>query len=119
MLNKSNMSRLIALGRFWRTSPTCWIKSTLSSVFDQVTTDVDRSQGAIHQFKLYDGKAVKRIEEWDEANHAYVINLIDRSLPMKKLLGKVHAEDIGKEKTKLVAEMNVKAKYEVLGKMME
>ncbi len=58
-------------------------------------------------------KAVEKIKESGvkEPCLHFMISLIDGSLPMKKLLVKVHAEeDMGKDKTKLVAEMKVKAK---------
>ena len=83
-------------------------------------TDKDRGVGAIRQCNMYDGnRAVEKIEEWDESNHAYVIRLIDSSLPMKSILVKLHAVPQGLNKSKLVAEMNMKAKFGLLGKIME
>ena len=92
----------------------------LVKTVDQVTPDKDRGVGAIRQCNLYDGnKAVEKIEEWDERNHAYVVRVIDSSLPMKSVLVKLHAVPQGNYKSKLVAEMNMKAKFGLLGKIME
>lgn len=83
-------------------------------------TDNDRGLGAMRTCYLYDGnKAVERIEEWDEANHSYVVTIIDSTLPMKSVDVKLTALKLGKTKSKLVAEMDIHAKYGLLGKIME
>ena len=92
----------------------------LVKTVDQVTSDKDRGVGAIRQCNMYDGnKAVEKIVEWDERNHSYVLKLIDSSLPMKSILVELSAAPHGYSKSKLIAEMTLKAKFGFLGKIME
>lgn len=80
----------------------------------------DRGLGATRTCNLYDGnKAVERIEEWNEANHSYVVTVLDSTLPMKSIDIKLKALKVSKSKSKLVAEMKMHAKYGLLGKIME
>lgn len=86
----------------------------------QKTPDKDRGVGAIRQCNLYDGnKAVEQITAWDEANHSYDIELIDGSLPMKKVTVTLKIEKVSETKSKLIADMDLQAKYGILGKIME
>lgn len=92
----------------------------LVGTVDQITPDKSRGLGAVRKCHLYDGNhAVEKIVEWDEANKTYLIRLIDGSLPMKVVLAKLTAEAYGRNKTKLSADMDLQAKYGLLGKIME
>ena len=92
----------------------------LVKTVDQITPDKDRGVGAVRQCNMYDGhKAVEKIIEWDEENRSYKVELIDTDMPMKSVIASLAVEDAGAGKTKLVAKMQVKAKYGVLGKAME
>ena len=85
-----------------------------------MTEDKDRGVGAIRQCNMYDGhKAVEKVTEWDEANHSYKIELIDTDMPMKSVVATLYVKDAGGGKSLLMANMQVKAKYGLLGKMME
>lgn len=87
---------------------------------DQVSPEQDRGIGAVRQCNFYDGhKAVEKIVEWDETNRSYKIDLIDSDLPMKRVVATLKVEDAGNGKSKLIANMDLKAKYGVLGKVME
>ena len=92
----------------------------LVETVDQVTPDKDRGLGAIRQCNMYDGhKAVEKIIDWDETNRSYKIQMIDTDFPVKSVLANVQVEDAGNGKSKLTAFMQVKAKFGLLGKMME
>lgn len=92
----------------------------LVETVDQVTPEQDRGVGAIRQCNMYDGhKAVEKIVEWDEANHTYTIHLIDTDLPMKSVKATLTVEDAGNGQSKLLAHMDLKAKFGILGKIME
>lgn len=92
----------------------------LVATVDQVTPDKDRGVGAVRQCNMYDGhKAVEKIVEWDEANRTYKIELIDSDLPMKSVIATLAVEDAGAGKSRLMANMQVKAKFGILGKIME
>lgn len=87
---------------------------------DQVTPNKDRGVGAIRTCHFYDGnKATERIEEWDEDRHTYLVRLIDGTLPVKTVLAKFTVEDAGNGKSLLLGDMDLKAKYGLLGKIME
>ncbi|KAL3918068.1 MAG: hypothetical protein SGILL_004416 [Bacillariaceae sp.] len=86
---------------------------------DQKTVE-GRGLGAIRQCNMYDGNFAKeRIVEWDEANRKYKVEVIDSSLPVKKLLAILSVTPSGSDKSKLSIELNIKAKYGLLGKIME
>ena len=87
---------------------------------DQMTPDKDRGIGAIRRCNMYDGnKAVERIEAWDEANKTYTVKLLEGTLPMKSVDVILKVKDVGNGKSRLVADMSLKAKYGLLGKIME
>ena len=77
--------------------------------------------GAVRQCNLYDGhKAVEKIVEYDEENKVYKIELIDTDMPMKSVIATMSATPVdGGKKTLLACHMAVKAKFGLLGKMME
>lgn len=80
----------------------------------------DRGIGAVRQCNMYDGNfALERIVAWDEVNRKYKVELIDTSLPVKSILASLSVQDAGFNKSKLTVEMNIKAKYGLLGKIME
>jgi len=92
----------------------------LVETVDQKTPDKDRGVGAVRICNLYDGnKAVEEIVQWDENNHSYKIKLIEGTLPMKEVSAELSVEKVEIRKSKLVADMNMKAKYGLLGKIME
>ena len=91
----------------------------LVETVDQVTPE-DRGLGAIRQCNLYDGnRAIEKIVEWDETNHSYKVELIDGTLPMKSVFATLKVEDAGNGKSKLYCFMDFKAKFAILGKIME
>jgi len=93
---------------------------SLVETVDQVSPDTDRGVGAVRICNLYDGnKATECIRSWDEANRTYTVRLIDGSLPMKSVDIVLKAEDAGSGKSKLVADMDLKGRYGLLGKVME
>ena len=86
---------------------------------DQQSVD-GRGLGAVRQCNMYDGNyALERIIAWDEAHRSYKVQLIDSSLPVKSILATLSVQDAGNDKSKLLVEMNIKAKYGLLGKIME
>ena len=79
-----------------------------------------RASGAVRRCNLYDGnEAVERIEAWDERNKTYKIKLTDGTLPMNSVDVVLKAVPVGDDKSKLVADMSLKAKYGLLGRIME
>ena len=92
----------------------------LVETVDQITPQQANGVGAVRQCNLYDGnKAVERIVEWDDEKRLYEIVLLDGTLPMKSVTAKLQCVDAGDNKTKLIADMDLKAKYGLLGKIME
>lgn len=91
----------------------------LVDTVDQLTSN-GKGLGAVRRCNLYDGnEAIERIEAWDERNKTYTIKYTDGSLPMNSVDVDLKAVAVGKDQTKLVAEMSLKAKYGLLGKIME
>mmetsp|Transcript_11503 Transcript_11503/g.25593 ORF Transcript_11503/g.25593 Transcript_11503/m.25593 type:complete len:112 (+) Transcript_11503:356-691(+) len=69
---------------------------------------------------MYDGNdVIERIEEWDDENHSYKIKMLEGTLPLKSITVELKAEQVGSSQTKLVAKMDLTAKYGILGKIME
>jgi len=92
----------------------------LVDTVDQITKEKSRGLGAIRQCNLYDGhKAVEKITEWNESKRSYVIELVESDLPMKSVVATLSVEDAGHGKSKLLAHMNLKAKFGLLGELME
>ena len=86
---------------------------------DQKSVD-GRGLGAVRQCNMYDGNyAVERIIAWNEADRSYKIELIDSSLPVKSIFANLSVKEAGFNRSKLVVEMDIKAKYGLLGKIME
>jgi hypothetical protein len=87
---------------------------------DHITPGKDCGVGTVRKCNMYNGNhAVERIKSWDKANPSYIVKLIDASFPMTTANVKLYVTEAGGGKSKLVAEMNLKAKYGFLENIME
>ena len=76
--------------------------------------------GATRTCHMYDGNLAKEtIVEWNPKEHSYVVDMIGGTLPMKSVVAKLAAKDLGNGKTKMVADMDLNMKFGLLGKIME
>lgn len=79
-----------------------------------------RGLDAVRTCHLYNGQsATEKIVKWDEEKRTYVIDLVEAKLPVNRLVAAFFAEDAGEGQTKLLSEMDVVAKYGVIGRIME
>lgn len=86
---------------------------------DQKTPN-DRGEGAVRTCHFYDGgSATEKIVAWDEPQRAYTVHIVESSLPVKKVEAVLSATAVGEDKSKVVGEMDLVAKFGVLGWIME
>lgn len=86
---------------------------------DQIS-DKDRGLGAIRKCHLYSGQSVtEQITAWDEKKNEYTIRLVEGNLPVKSVVATLKAESASDGKTKLIGNMDMAAKYGLIGKIME
>lgn len=86
---------------------------------DQIS-ERDRGLNAVRRCHFYKGgSATEKISRWDENAREYTVQLVEGSLPLKKVIGVLKARPDGDRKTKLVADFEMVAKYGLLGKLME
>lgn len=81
----------------------------------------DRGLGAVRVCNMYDGNHVmEEITDWDEQGRHYKIKVTEGTLPMRQVVAEIKVEKVGDaNKSKLIADMTLKAKYGLLGKIME
>ena len=87
---------------------------------DQLSPNQSRGMNAMRQCNFYDGHYVQEeIVEWSDEDRHFRINILDTDLPLTKATGEFWISAHGKSQTLLKARMTMKAKYGVVGKLME
>lgn len=91
----------------------------LVSSVDQLS-DNDRGVNARRTCHLYSGSSVtEQVTEWEEESHRYTIKVVEGAIPVKKIVVTLCAQKEGEDRTKLVADMDMVAKFGAVGKIME